>query len=229
MLLKLGRRILGGGRWNSDLDQKRLLKEAMVIFDVGANIGQTSERYRKMYPSAHIWAFEPTPDAFNQLENRFRRDDRFHPIALALGDKQGAAMMHLGPGSQTNSMLFRKNRPTKTIEIRADTLDTFCADTSIDHIDILKVDVEGMESKVFAGAARMFRTTTIRLVFTEVYFYPAYENMPLFWDLHTQLEALGFVFYGLYFSARGAGGRLSFGNALYLNREDSSLSPLGDG
>ena len=35
---------------------------ANVIFDIGANTGQTAERYRALFPEAAIYCFEPFPD-----------------------------------------------------------------------------------------------------------------------------------------------------------------------
>ncbi len=217
MLRHIGNTLLGRNRWNSDKDQKKLLAEAKVIFDVGANIGQTAERYLKLYPAAQIWSFEPVPEMFAQLQSRFAGNKQIHPVPLALGDAVGTATMNLSKGSQTSSLLMHKNRTGKTIQIRTDTIDNFCASNAVERIDVLKADVEGMEGKVFMGAAEMFRRRSVRLILTEVYFYSVYETMPLFWDLHQQLKGLGFELYGLYSLVRGAEGRLEFANALYVH------------
>jgi FkbM family methyltransferase len=211
----LRKRVFQGERWNSRSDQKQLLRNAKVIFDVGAHVGESAEIYQELYPGAQIWAFEPAPENFDRLQRRFANSNKVHPVNLGLGDKQGEQPFFLARGSQVNSMLVRKGRVSQTIQIRTDTVDGFCAANSIPQVDILKVDIEGMEGRLFAGAAEMFRKKAVRLVFTEVYFYPVYENMPLFWDLHKQLESSGFRLYGLYSLARSAGGNLEFGNALY--------------
>jgi FkbM family methyltransferase len=206
---------LGQHRWNSAVDQKKLVKSAQVIFDIGANVGQTSASYRKLFPAAHIWAFEPIPETFSRLTNRFKNDGQVHPINSALGDCQGTAIMNRGPKGLTDSMLLRANRTGEQVDVRIDTIDAFCASSSINNIDILKVDVEGMEAKVFAGASEMFRKNAIRFVFTEVFFLPSYEDMPLFCDLHAVLQKFGLKLYGLYSLSQDGRGRLEFGNALY--------------
>ena len=38
-----------------------------TIFDLGANRGDISARYRNEFPEATIYAFEPFPGSFNQL------------------------------------------------------------------------------------------------------------------------------------------------------------------
>ena len=207
-------RLTGRDRWNSEQDQKSLVAEAKVIFDVGAHLGQSSEVYLRLYPRAQIWAFEPTPATFALLQSRFAKRSRVHPMNLALSDKQGEEPFHLAAGSQVNSMLA-SNRKVETINVKTDTVDLFCAGHSIQTIDILKVDVEGMEARLFEGASGMFRRKAVRLVLTEVYFRAVYEGMRLFWDLHRQLEGYGFRLFGLYSLARSADRSLEFGNALY--------------
>jgi len=53
------------------------LKNARVIFDVGANIGYTSLYYASMNGTAQIFSFEPHPDIFIRAQenialNQFR-------------------------------------------------------------------------------------------------------------------------------------------------------------
>ena len=54
-----------------------------TCFDVGANLGQTTELLLRSFPAARIWAFEPVPDVFSQLREATANDPRVscHPIA----------------------------------------------------------------------------------------------------------------------------------------------------
>jgi DNA-binding Xre family transcriptional regulator len=123
---------------------------------------------------------------------------------------------NIGAASITNSLLRRETDTGKTVQIQTDTVDHICSEHNVSRIDILKVDVEGAESRVFKGAQEMFSRRAVRSVFVEVYFDPVYEGMPLMWDLHAQLGEVGFRLYGLYSLNAGGSGFLSFGNALYL-------------
>jgi FkbM family methyltransferase len=197
-----------------------MVPDARTIFDVGGNVGQTAKNYRKLYTQAKIWSFEPGPDPFQQLEHCL--PDNFIATRVALSDSKGTVQLNIGNESCTNSILVRSNNTLKTIEVATDTIDDICSSNGIDQIDILKIDVEGAESHVLKGAARMFGRKAIKAVFIEVYFTPAYEDMPLFGALDEQLKSLGFYIYGLYSLVRGHNERLSFGNALYLLDESSS-------
>lgn len=219
LLRTIAKKAFGYQSWNSDEDQQRLLPDSKIIFDVGANIGQTAKTYRQLFPKAQIWSFEPFPKCYESLRNSLS-DKQFHPIPKALSDKVSTASLNLGAGSVTNSLLRREGGTGETIQIQTDTVDHFCAENGISNIDILKVDVEGAENLVFNGAKAMFSRGAIRAVFVEVYFDPVYEGMPLMWDLHAQLRDFGFVLHGLYSLNAGHKGTLSFANALYLRRSD---------
>jgi FkbM family methyltransferase len=211
------KKALGIDSWNSDDHQRILVTEAKTIFDVGANIGQSAKTYRRLYPLAEIWSFEPFPATYKTLR-RSLSDDRFHPIALALSDRVSKTELNVGAESITNSLLRRQTDTGRTVEIQMDTIDHFCCEQGISNIDILKVDVEGAEDRVFRGAREMFSRGAIRSVFVEVYFRPVYERMPLFWDLDAHLNEFGFGLCGLYSLNSARDGFLSFGNALYLRQ-----------
>jgi len=89
LIRSLVKRALGLNSWNSDDDQRQRIPDAKTIFDVGANVGQTSKAYRRMFPSVEIWAFEPFQGNFEVLR-RALPDKQFHPALLALSDQVGS-------------------------------------------------------------------------------------------------------------------------------------------
>jgi FkbM family methyltransferase len=218
-LRTFAKKALGIDAWNSDDHQRQLVTDAKTIFDVGANVGQSAKTYRRLYPLAQIWSFEPFPATYETLRHSVA-DDKFHPVALALSDRISTTELNIGAVSITNSLLRRQSDTGKTIEVQTDTIDHFCGERGIDSIDILKVDVEGAEDQVFTGANEMFSRGAIRSVFVEVYFRPVYESMPLFWELDARLNRFGFGLCGLYSLNSARDGFLSFGNALYLRHAD---------
>jgi FkbM family methyltransferase len=206
--------MLGVRSFNSDEDQLRMVPNAITIFDAGANVGQTAKNYRRLYPQANIWSFEPAPDPFRELEHCL--PNKFTAMRLALSDCKGEAQLNIGDQSYTNSLLVRGNHAGKTIDVATDTVDNICSSYDINEIDILKIDVEGAETRVLNGAAQMLSRSAVKAVFIEVYFTPAYKDMPLFAALDVKLKSSGFYLHGLYSLFRGRNERLSFGNALYL-------------
>src|SRR5437867_12180881 len=79
--LELGRRLPPG--YDPFRDMRRLLGPTPrpVIFDVGANWGQSIETFLRHFERPIIHAFEPGTDAFRELQRRFSRvpDLRLNP------------------------------------------------------------------------------------------------------------------------------------------------------
>jgi len=209
---------LGHQSWNSDDDQIALLGSPRIIFDVGANIGQTAASYRTLFPQAQIFSFEPDPETFKKLEAAFAGDSHVSPIPFALSDRQARIPMNIMEHSVVNSILQPIGdwaKTEKVIEVQTTTVDLFCRERGIEQIDILKVDAQGAELAIFHGAIETFQKRGVRAVFTEIYFDPVYSGMALFGDLDGELRNHGFRLHGIYSLTAGTDGHLDFGNALY--------------
>src|SRR5690242_14031266 len=79
---------LGYGK--QEMDMKRLLceKEDPLIFDVGANNGQSIDLFKNRFPKSIIYAFEPGTDAFKILENKYGNDSTIRLNNIALGSQK---------------------------------------------------------------------------------------------------------------------------------------------
>lgn len=218
--------------------QRHLLgaDSVQTIFDVGAHMGETAREYLELFPKAHVWSFEPFPDSYRQLARVLEGRPRAHPQQLAVADKPGTLTLNVNSYSVTNSLL-----PTlvesasaagmqgmmgtqKKVDVQTTTIDEFCAANSIDHIDILKIDVQGVADKVIAGAAGMFARKRVRSIYMEINFVQLYQGEPCFPDIQRLLEPLGFTLFYLY-GLENPKGRLGWGDALFVQPE--VLSGLG--
>jgi FkbM family methyltransferase len=143
--------------------ERRLLKSLnlpadAVIFDVGANVGHWSEGAKQLFPEARIHAFEPLPTAFAQL--RLLPGITAHQ--LALGAARGTATLHYDPAVTVLSSLHDRAGMglTETTTVEMIPLDEF----DVERIDFLKIDVEGHEKDVIAGAAQRLARGDIGVV-----------------------------------------------------------------
>ena len=86
---------------------------------------------------------------------------------------------------------------TEVVDV--DTIDLFCADNAIDCIDLLKIDVEGFEPQVLAGADRMLRESKIRFVYAECEF-TRQPDAPhaSFFQLQELMSSRGYCVAGIY-------------------------------
>lgn len=207
---------------------QRLLARGPVrtIVDVGANIGDTVQEYRKTFPDASIYAFEPAPATFKLLAQRFTRDARVKVFPLALADQSGTLPLHLFEDHATNSLFpfatdagrFTETKicPAETIEVSTQRLDAFCAERSVDQVDIMKMDVQGSEMKVLHGARALFAAKRVGMVLTEANFVPLYTGQADFYDVMAFLGNYGFRLFDLYDIRRGDRGQMKWCDALFI-------------
>lgn len=78
----------------------------------------------------------------------------------------------------------------KKIPMEVRTVDWFCKERALDHIDYLKIDVEGAEYDVLSGAANML--AMVGVIKVEVCFIPFRKNQKLFSDVDLLLRRHGF-------------------------------------
>src|SRR4051812_11623464 len=134
----------------SAFDVQRALcqKPCPVIFDVGAHVGETSTEYRRLFPDAKIYAFEPFPGSFLALKRSFSEDGNITVLELALSDYSGDTILFSNKATGTNSLLKTGAsaelywgdmvRTKDSISVKVETLANFCGNHSIDRIDILR-------------------------------------------------------------------------------------------
>lgn len=73
------------------LDMRKLSERGrrLVVFDVGANVGQSVTRFRSTFDNPIIHAFEPGRDAFFELRHRTANIPDLHLNNVALGSQSG--------------------------------------------------------------------------------------------------------------------------------------------
>jgi FkbM family methyltransferase len=136
----------------------KIVPNATVVFDVGANIGEYAEEILKINPKAEVHCFEPHPTSFNKL-----KDIPVHAHNLALSEKEGSMTLFQMERSTHNSF-YAAEHNKGGITVPVSTLDLFCARNKITHIDFLKIDVEGHEYAVLRGAEKMLKDKRIDYV-----------------------------------------------------------------
>lgn len=92
------------------------------------------------------------------------------PQQLALGASIGVATLHNStPGASIGSLLplrqpFEPFSPEHDEDVQVSTLDAFCAVEGISRIDLLKIDVEGLEFAVLTGAKKLIDASAINAI-----------------------------------------------------------------
>ncbi len=149
--------------FHDELLSPRMLGEAPVLIDVGANIGQWTSSAKLFIPNAKILAVEPDPETFSTLAKNIGGFEEVECVNCAAGASPGSALLYrqeLSIMSTTNpSEDDTLNNP---VEVRVRCLDELTVDYS--EIDLLKVDVEGSEMEVLSGAETTLSKSSLLLV-----------------------------------------------------------------
>jgi FkbM family methyltransferase len=124
-----------------------LPSSANVIVDVGANIGLTPIYYAKIFPNARIFAIEAERSNFELMLKNVQTYSNITPIHAALWGSEGyISIADPLPGAFGSWGFTVSSKPG---DVRAITISSLIRDFGIDHIDLLKIDIEGAEKEVF--------------------------------------------------------------------------------
>jgi len=142
------------------------LKPGMVFVDVGANDGYyTLFAARRVGPTGRVVAVEPsTRERINLRRNLLRnRIDNVRVVPAALGAAPGDADLRLAHGAHsghnTLGQFAHDDVTAAQLErVTVNTLDRVADDMKLDRIDFVKIDVEGAEGSVVAGARAVLQS-----------------------------------------------------------------------
>lgn len=211
--------------------QQRLLKGSAasepIIFDIGANHGQTAKHYRATFPQAKIYSFEPFPEAIAGFRQKHAEDKGIKLVEAAVADQPGKRSFYVNAFDPTNSLLPRASStrryyakgagPKTTIEVDVITLNDFAAKEKVVNLSILKLDIQGGELMALKGASKLLQGGAIPLVYTEIMFVPHYEGAPLFHEVWAYLAQFGYTLFDIYDLAHASNGQLRYGDALFVS------------
>ncbi len=198
--------------------------EISTILDIGANIGQSSQYYRRIFPKAQIYSFEPLPAVFTQLDTWAQtQNGKVRAINVAVGDRNGLMTMKehvdFSPSSSFlertshSTVLFPQTTSQKEIQVTMVRLDDI-VDTVELHPDILvKMDVQGYEDRVINGGESVLRQAVACIM--EVSLQPLYAGQPTFKDLCFLMGDLGFEYAGNIQQIYDEFGRVIYLDALF--------------
>lgn len=171
---------------------ERFLEAGMTAVDAGAHIGLYTLLFARLVgPGGRVYAFEPAPAnhrrllenvALNAVENVVVEQAALFgesgTVTLNLFPEELGAWHSLGrPTLADPSTSYATVTPSSAVEVAAVTLDEYVARQTIDRIALLKVDVEGAEADVLAGARATLASGRVGAV--------------LFEASQPQIEALG--------------------------------------
>jgi FkbM family methyltransferase len=148
---------------------RRVLHPGMTVIDIGANIGYYSVLASRIVgDSGHVFAIEPEPKnrallAKNAAENACKN---ISISALAISSRGGTARLYTDRSNFGNPSLEARNiiDRASSIEVTTTTLDDFVTREVREPVDFIKMDVQGAEGLVLAGAEHVLSQPGVALL-----------------------------------------------------------------
>jgi len=131
----------------------------LSVIDAGAHTGDYTAEILAKSPNAMVYAFEPNPESFEILKDRFRGDERCSAIGKALGESSSIEpLFHDRLGSRLSSLVKRDLRHfgldfSESVMVEVVRLSSWCTINSVQPV-ALKLDIEGAELPVLQDAVQ---------------------------------------------------------------------------
>jgi FkbM family methyltransferase len=178
-----------------------LIKPGMRVMDIGSNLGYYALLAAKRAgPQGRVMAFEPVPDLYEELCRNIAINSMSDVIdaekaAVCEADKTVSIYVHFEIDNRGLSSLEPREKNDPSVSVAGVCLDTVVSRMPGAGVDVLKVDVEGCEDRVFMGGKTVLsRPGAPDIVFES---HDPSQTMPI-------LEEYGYTIYDIaYRSERG--------------------------
>jgi FkbM family methyltransferase len=206
----------------------RWLRPGMTAVDIGANLGAYSlSMARQVGRDGKVFGYEPATETCRllALSKTKNRADNLHIIAAALSDGERGGRLVLGASSELNTL--QGSGPGEPVRITS--LDAEQTTGKWGAVDFLKIDAEGEEERILAGARSFFVNQSPLVMFEVKAGATQNENLP------RAFAAMGFGLYRLLEGAPvlvpvGAGDPLDgYELNLFAARPDRAAALAGEG
>lgn len=148
---------------HAELRRAKIIRNnsASLILDVGANVGRYARSLRTTGYTGKIISFEPLSSAFGKLERHSANDPLWDCHNCALGRTDGESEINISANSVSSSLLPMDEAHIKAApqsayigkeKIKVRHLDRNIIEMMQDDAIFLKLDVQGFEHEVLAGA-----------------------------------------------------------------------------
>jgi FkbM family methyltransferase len=207
--------------------------ETPVIFDVGANVGQSVDRLKEAWPDSTVHSFEPMPEAYAVLHDTITKYSNVYCYNTALGKHNGTQSFNVSKHQPMLSSFYKLNPHSKdsialndpqhdhtnfldsyVLDVNVRTLDSIAEEYNIKHIDLLKIDAQGAEEEILENGKEILKNTNI--ILAELMLYDLYNKQLSFYDLEKTLIPLGFKLFSIaHISQNPLNGRTDWVDIIY--------------
>jgi len=199
------------------------VKKLRYIVDVGANTGQWSSMLLDCITPDMLIIIEPLPNAFAELQEKFGGNRRVELHNVAIGERDSVEKLKitrdttgaslLQPCEKMRAVIGSNWTVASEVDVKMTTLDRLLVD--LPELSLLKIDVQGYEKSVLAGAKQTMAKT--KFVLIELNFMPQYAGGSWLGEVHETLTRDFGFFLANATAPQILNGRASMIDGLYVN------------
>lgn len=162
-------------------------------YDLGANIGLSVLWYKFFNPSLDIHSFEPNPKIYKYLIKNIKRNHltNVFTYSVALSDKKGTSKFYAIKDNiqcLDSGLVLNQKLPYKSFDVKTEKLSGYINK----KIDLLKIDIEGGEYKVFKDLFATKKIKYIKKIIFEAHFFNQQEK-EILKKLIIKLQKIGYI------------------------------------
>lgn len=132
---------------------RSLIKPGMIVLDIGANIGIYSCFLSRLVGKGGVvYAFEPDPINFSRLVKNTQGIKNIIPVHTAVGEKTGELNLYISDDMNVDHRSYDSGDKRRCVKVPVVRLDDYF--NKDQHIDFMKIDVQGYEYNILQGAKR---------------------------------------------------------------------------
>lgn len=174
-----------------------------TIVQAGSYYGDETLQLASIWPQGNIISFEPNPNAFAKLSAATKNHPNIQAVNLALNDKPGRVPLHICYGSSGSDTYFefassllppadcmKIHLKGPKIDVESVILDDWCQMNHIQKMDLLCLDVRGLELPVLQSSPQILATASCIYVHTDL--FPFRIGTTDYSELKEFLEQSGF-------------------------------------
>jgi len=145
-----------------------------IVFDIGANIGDYSsmllENLQKYDIDMELHLFEPTKSCFETLSKKFSSNNNIVLNNFGVSDSNAITKIFYDKERSGLASLYQRNLDSYNLQlnqsekIQLRRIDEYIKEKNIEHIDFIKIDIEGHELKAFDGFGNYLNSDFINYI-----------------------------------------------------------------
>lgn len=166
--------------FSNNLNEKKLFKQllskdSIIIVDIGSNYGNFYKNVIKIFKNKNITVHSVEPNSkLLEKQNISHGELIKHPLAIS--NNNGEQEFYIRKISSNSSLLNINyldnfgNKKINKINVKTITLNSFFQLFELIEVDILKIDIEGYESKIISDIPKILKFCDLNFIKIEIVF-----------------------------------------------------------